>query len=245
MYDGDHFMRKYMEIETSDKTAAIDYIDLESLKVNDTDGTWTIPHVGGIVQMNEFKANLGQSIYILIHNHNMPAGNDLTGQFTYGETYTFTLQPNEVRMFQISKGGDTTAPVMERAFSDGDKVITVRFNEKVIGSEFTVSGAEIESVQQSADNVTYCITLAEAPENKAQLTVTANVTDISGNACTESISMVYNKGNLVTDSLQTNYGFSVKAEAAAPEAGVLVSQGDSYALGRLYLLHRERRHRCF
>jgi len=64
MYDGDHFMRKYMEIESSDKTAAIDYIDLESLKVNDTDQQWTIPHVGGIVQMNEFKANLGQPIYI-------------------------------------------------------------------------------------------------------------------------------------------------------------------------------------
>ena len=64
MYDGDHFMRKYMEIEVSDKTAAIDYIDLESLKVNADDATWTIPHVGGIVQMSEFKANLGQPIYI-------------------------------------------------------------------------------------------------------------------------------------------------------------------------------------
>ena len=73
----------------------------------------------------------------------------------YGETYTYTLQPNEVRMFQISKGGDTTAPKMERAFSDGDKVITVRFNKKVIGNEFTVSGATVESVQQSANDVTY------------------------------------------------------------------------------------------
>ena len=64
MYDGDHFMRKYMEIESSDKTAAIDYIDLESLVVNDSDQQWTIPHVGGVVQMTEFKANLGQPIYI-------------------------------------------------------------------------------------------------------------------------------------------------------------------------------------
>ncbi|MBR5293977.1 MAG: discoidin domain-containing protein, partial [Oscillospiraceae bacterium] len=64
MYDGDHFMRKYMEIDVSDKTAAIDYIDLESLKVNASDATWTTPHVGGIVQMSEFKANLGQPIYI-------------------------------------------------------------------------------------------------------------------------------------------------------------------------------------
>ena len=169
--------------------------------------------------------------YYMIHSYRMPEGNELTGEFTYGETYTFTLQPNEVRMFQISKDGDTTAPVMERAFSDGDKTITVRFNEKVLGDEFTVSGATVESVQQSADNVTYRITLTEAPENKAELTVTANVTDISGNACTETISLVYNKGNLVKDSLQTNYGFTVSADVAAPEAGVLVAQGEAYELG--------------
>ena len=176
--------------------------------------------------------------YYMIHSYRMPEGNDLTGSFTYGQTYSFTLQPNEVRMFQISKGGDTTAPVMERAFSDGDKVITVRFNEKVIGDQFTVSGANVESVHQSADNVTYRITLAEAPTEKTELTVTANVTDISGNACAESISMVYYPGNRVTDSLQTNYGFSVSAEIAATEVAaadvsdtVLVSQGDAYALG--------------
>ncbi|MBE6951054.1 MAG: hypothetical protein E7451_06920 [Ruminococcaceae bacterium] len=169
--------------------------------------------------------------YYLVHNYNMPAGNDLTGQFTYGETYTFTLQPNEVRMFQISRDGDTTAPVMERAFSDGDKTITVRFNEKVIGDEFTVSGAAVESVEQSADDVTYRITLTEAPENGSELIVTANVTDISGNACAETISVICNKGNLVTDSLQTNYGFTVSADVAAAEAGVLVAQGDAYELG--------------
>ena len=67
MYDGDHFMRKYMEIsvpEDQKSLAAIDYIDLESLVVNDTDQQWTIPHVGGVVQMTEFRANLGQPIYI-------------------------------------------------------------------------------------------------------------------------------------------------------------------------------------
>ncbi|MBP3659759.1 MAG: discoidin domain-containing protein, partial [Oscillospiraceae bacterium] len=169
--------------------------------------------------------------YYMVHDYRMPEGNSRTGEFTYGETYTFELQPNEVRMFQISKDGDTTAPVMERAFTDGDKTITVRFNEKVVGTDFTVSGATVESVAQSADNVTYRITLAEAPENKAELTVTANVTDISGNACTETISTIYNKGNLVTDSLQTDYGFSVKAEVAAADEAVLVSQGEAYALG--------------
>ena len=169
--------------------------------------------------------------YYMVHDYRMPDGNSRTGEFTYGETYTFTLQPNEVRMFQISKDGDTTAPVMERAFSDGDKTITVRFDEKVIGNEFTVSGATVESVHQSADNVTYRITLTEAPENGSELTVTANVTDISGNKCAETISMIYNAGNLVTDSLQTNYGFSVSATTSATSATALVAQGEAYELG--------------
>ena len=169
--------------------------------------------------------------YFLVHNYNMPADGELTGEFTYGNTYTFTLQPNEVRMFQISKGGDTTAPKMERAFSDGKNVITVRFNEKVVGTEFAVSGAEVASVEQSADDVTYRITLTEAPENGSELTVTANVTDISGNPCAEAISLIYNAGNLVTGSLQTNYGFTVSAKAASLEESVLVKQGESYELG--------------
>lgn len=68
MYEGDHFMRKYLEIEVPDEDmgkAEIDYIDLESLKVEESDKQWTIPRgKGGIVQMEEFKANLGQPIYI-------------------------------------------------------------------------------------------------------------------------------------------------------------------------------------
>lgn len=68
MYEGDHFMRKFLEIDVPDEKMAdaeIDYIDLESLKVSKDDAQWTIPRgQGGVVQMEEFKANLGQPIYI-------------------------------------------------------------------------------------------------------------------------------------------------------------------------------------
>lgn len=68
MYEGDHFMRKFLEIDVPDDKVAdaeIDYIDLESLKVAESDAQWTIPRgQGGVVQMEEFKANLGQPIYI-------------------------------------------------------------------------------------------------------------------------------------------------------------------------------------
>lgn len=43
----------------------MDYIDGEHLTVTDSDKTWTVPKgVGGVVEMSEYKANLGQPIYI-------------------------------------------------------------------------------------------------------------------------------------------------------------------------------------
>ena len=68
MYNGDHFMRKYLEISIPDEakaTAAIDYIDLEHFQVNESDAQWTVPtDAGGVVSLNQYKANLGQPIYI-------------------------------------------------------------------------------------------------------------------------------------------------------------------------------------
>lgn len=68
MFEGDHYMRKLMDISVPQEqaeNAEIDYIDLESLKLNASDSSWTIPlRQGGIVEMEEFKANLGQPLYI-------------------------------------------------------------------------------------------------------------------------------------------------------------------------------------
>ena len=66
MDDDDHFMRKFLEIEVSDEQkAAIDYIDLESLNVNDSDATWTHPTMGsGVGGMSGYVISLGQPVYI-------------------------------------------------------------------------------------------------------------------------------------------------------------------------------------
>lgn len=65
-YNGDHYMRKYLEIsvpEADKLTAEIDYIDLESLDVTNSKDRWTIPHAGGIVGTPEARAILGQPFY--------------------------------------------------------------------------------------------------------------------------------------------------------------------------------------
>ena len=81
----------------------------------------------------------------------------------------------------------------------------MKFNEKVTGNEFTVAGAEIESVEQSADDVTYRITLAEAPADNAVVEISAvNIVDMAGNACTDTISFVRHHS-----AYKRNYPFKV------------------------------------
>lgn len=66
-YDGDHYMRKYLEISVPEEDkldAEIDYIDLESLNVTNSKGQWTIPtNEGSIVGMPKERAILGQPFY--------------------------------------------------------------------------------------------------------------------------------------------------------------------------------------
>ncbi len=65
MYDDDSFMRKFLELESTDNNIRIDYIDFEHLKLSESDKIWTIPtNRGGIVEMEDEIANLGQPIYI-------------------------------------------------------------------------------------------------------------------------------------------------------------------------------------
>ena len=69
MYEGDHYMRKFLEISVPQQDALdaeIDYIDLESIDVSAVaeNETWTIPtNKGGIVRMPKERANLGQPFY--------------------------------------------------------------------------------------------------------------------------------------------------------------------------------------
>ena len=64
MFDGDHYMRKWLEIESSDKTQRFNYIDGEHLNIKDAKNTWTIPtNKGGVVAMDMEKSILGQPFY--------------------------------------------------------------------------------------------------------------------------------------------------------------------------------------
>lgn len=201
--------------------------------------TFTFDRTMGVAE------DAGTLSYYLEHSYLLSDKSAQTGTLEYGKTYTITLQPNEVRILRISQTADTEAPQFERILTDGDKTITVRFNEKVSGSLFSVDGAGIASIEKSADDVTYHITLTDAPADGQTVTVTAkDIKDMSGNALADkTASVVYHEGNVVVEatrtgtiaaadqSLNNNNGFSVSAATSNFTEGVLVAQGEEYKLG--------------
>lgn len=64
MNDGDHYMRKWLELKTDDEGTRISYIDGEHLAVDEGEKDWTVPNTQGIVAMEAAKAVLGQPFYV-------------------------------------------------------------------------------------------------------------------------------------------------------------------------------------
>lgn len=194
--------------------------------------------------------NAGTLKYHMEHSYNLTEGTPITGELTYGDEITYTLQPDEVRILRVSKEGDTTAPEIKRAYSDGANEITLKFNEKVTGSIFKVNGAEVSSAKASADGLTFRLTVEEGIlEDKDMVTVTAeDVSDLAGNPLQKkSVSFLYHKNNALLnkagifskastiaaaeDSLVGNNGLSVSAEIYTESIGTVLSQGNEYAIG--------------
>ena len=185
--------------------------------------------------------------YYLEHSYKLSDESAQTGTLTYGQEYTVNLKPNEVRILRVSAQKDTKAPEIDRIMTDGNCEVTVKFNEKVSGNLFAVDGSGIASIEKSADDTTYHITLTKAPEDGKTITVTPkDIKDMSGNATTESASVVYHKGNVVVEnkeiaeageiaaadnSLNSNNGFSVAASVnTTGKDQTLVKQNDQYEL---------------
>ena len=188
--------------------------------------------------------------YHMEHGYNLTEGTATTGTLEYGQTYTFTLQPDEVRILKVSQAKDTTAPEYTRAYSDGDKTITVKFDEKVTGNLFTVDGANVAAVKKSADDITYHITLTKALTDGEEVTITAkDIKDLAGNAlANETITATYHKDNVVINSkaedivgskeinngdkaLNSNNGFTVSSQVITEKTGSVVTQKNGYTLG--------------
>lgn len=206
--------------------------------------TFTFDRTMGVAE------NAGVLKYHLEHSYNLTEGTDTTGALEYGKEYTITLQPDEVRILRVSKDGDTTAPKYTRAYTDGDKTITVKFDEKVNGKLFEVEGANISSINKSADGITYTIKLTEALENGDTVSIKAkDIKDLAGNKLeNKTITTTYHKDNKVIESnatnvngskqisdtkksINSNNGFTVSASVKTASKGSVVLQENGYDLG--------------
>ena len=206
--------------------------------------TFTFDRTMGVAE------NAGKLKYHLEHSYNLTEGTDTIGTLEYGKTYKVTLQPDEVRILRVSKDGDTTAPKYTRAYTDGDKTITVKFNEKVNGKLFEVEGSKIASINKSADGITYTIKLTESLEDGNTVTIKAkDIKDLAGNKLEDkTITTTYHKDNKVIESdaidvsegkkisdaeksLNSNNGFTVSATVKTESKGSAVSQENGYDLG--------------
>lgn len=193
--------------------------------------------------------NAGTLEYYFEHSHNLTPGTSTTGTLKYGKTYDFTLQPDEVRILRISSNGDTTAPEFTRVMSEGNKTIRVKFNEKVKGRLFEIEGAKIASIQKSADDVSFVITLAdELTDGQTVKVIAKDIKDLSGNAlATKEATVKFYSNNTVLDeseqtvsgvtaisnnrSLESNNGFSVIASVTTSSTGSILKQENGYELG--------------
>lgn len=175
----------------------------------------------------------GDLNYHLEHSYLLSDESAQTGTLTYGEKYTVHLQPNEVRILSISDKKDTTAPAVDRIMTDGKRKVTVKFNEKVFGNLFDVDGLGIASIQKSADDTTYHITLTKEPEDRANITVTPkDIKDMSGNAAETSASVTYHKGNVVVEQKVTSEKEIATAENALESKNGLTVAADVKTTGK-------------
>ena len=183
--------------------------------------------------------------YHLEHSHNKPAEEPTTGTLTYGKDYTFNLKPNEVLILRVSETGDTDAPVINRAYTDGKNTVTIRFNEKVTGSDIQVNNKSVK-VLPSADGITYHLEMSDVPQNGETLTITANdIADLAGNALVNNtISTTYYQNNKAIETAipvqnyetllgkvdLSNDGFTINT-FATPMSGKIVRLGEKAEVG--------------
>ena len=223
---------------------------------NETDGIMSLRNPDSVAQDITFtydrnigvKENTNGKYHIEHQYRYSGTAAEKTGEFVYGETYTITLQPDEVRIFAISENGDTTAPVIERAYTDGANTITVKFNEKVTGSSFVVNGVPV-SVNVNDDDVSFTIKRQNPIPEGTVVVEAKDIKDIAGNACVDNVATMIQTANKqivatttenltgskvieeAANSVQTDMGFSVNADVKTTSTGALVAQEGAYELG--------------
>ena len=178
------------------------------------------------------------------------------GIFTIGQQVSLELQPEESLTIRVTKSGagDKQGPSIASVMSDGKTGVTVRMDERVKGEPaITINGKQVDakSIKRSADDITFHVTLDEAPKDGSKLSVeVSGVTDAADNALARAqASMVFHEDSVVASrcpsrlttytkkiasadkSLVSNTGLTVFSKVKTTGNGTLVKQEGAYELG--------------
>lgn len=166
----------------------------------------------------------------------------------YGDEITVTLQPGEVRVWQLSESSDQSAPTIRNTFTTKNNVIHVEFNEKVTGDTFTVAGHEVASVRAVADHRSFEITLKDELDNGEKVTVTpTDIKDLADNVATGTSTLAYYANNIAvsvyesetareisdeTYAISGTNAFTVNANVTSSKTNALIMEQDgAYIMG--------------
>ena len=112
---------------------------------------------------------------------------------SYGDTLTVSLQPHETKIYQYGKK-DNVAPAIVSAKTTSENEITIKFNERIQGGEFTVNGKAVE-VKLQADYRTVVLKIDMEVENHVTM---KNVMDFNGNTINNECNVTYHKDDMIT-----------------------------------------------
>ena len=177
-----------------------------------------------------------------------------TGTFTYGQSYTWNLQPEESLTVRVSKKKEAVAPKIAAVRSNGKNSLTVKMSEKVKGdAKVTINGQAVDAskVKKSADDTTFHIELADSVKNGQKLSVAvSNVTDMAGNkVAADPFEYTFHTDGVVASRCSSRLNGEAKSVAAADASlasangltvssvfegtgtGYLVKQEGAYELG--------------
>ena len=170
----------------------------------------------------------------------------------HGQAVKMTLQPGEVQVWHLSKGGDTVAPTLSKLYTENNSTLRVQASEHVYGARFEVlvNGKKVElagdAVKAYADLKTFDVTLPAPYGDNVNIEVKAVAgADAAGNKLEGSISRTGYTGGIIAtvsepecstvsrkaNSVEGSNGFSAEVTVVNPVAGKnVLSQGGQWSI---------------
>lgn len=147
----------------------------------------------------------------------------------YGDTSETELKPHEIRILHFSAPG-TTPPTLLRAKVLDEHAVLLTFDRHILPEAFTCAGETAEA-ELLADYNEVRLTSTQSFPYGEPFQVQYSVRDIYGNTAEGTAECVFYKDHILPEFVTGTDEFTVRLKLnAAPEDGILYTQGDSLVI---------------